>query len=64
MQVIKLPTHPDCEATTGMRFEDRSNTGKCLHSSRYKIDGKYYCAKHAQIAALEYYLKATKDAQS
>lgn len=59
MRVVKLPARPDCQANTGMRFTDRSTTGKCLHTASYQINGKHYCAKHAQIMALEYYLRET-----
>lgn len=43
-----------CQATrTGSYFNDKPTTDRrCKHASRFEINGKRYCAKHAGTVAL------------
>lgn len=51
--VIPKPT-PQCEATRQSPYaNDTKDTDKqCKWSSRFEIDGRFYCSKHAGQVAL------------
>lgn len=61
--VEKIET-PQCEAMrTNPYANDTDKTDfQCKWSSRYRIDGRNLCSKHAGIAALEILIKGARDA--
>jgi len=54
---------PQCEVQReGKYANDTKNTDKqCKWVSRYKIDGHYFCSKHAGIAALQILLRESSN---
>ena len=58
-QVLKPVPTPRCEAErTEPYLTDTAETDmQCRFKSRYKIDGKYLCTRHAGKAALQILLK-------
>jgi hypothetical protein len=53
---------PQCEAQRETKYRnDTKDTDKqCKGSSRYKIDGHYFCSKHAGVAALQILLRESQ----
>lgn len=49
------PETPRCQAIRSEKYaNDTWATDKqCMHSSRYEIDGQFYCHAHAKLKALE-----------
>lgn len=55
VEPIPRPSTPRCEAIRTERYySDTLGTDKrCTFKSRYVIDGKYFCSRHAGAVALK-----------
>ncbi len=63
IEPMPRPDTPQCEALRSERYwSDTPTTDtQCTFRSRYVIDGKHYCARHAGKVALEKLMKMELD---
>ena len=62
---LPRPKTPQCEAQRTERYwsDDATTDLQCTFQSRYRIDGKHYCARHAGIVALRILIEGQGDAE-